>query len=257
MRDLIKTELFKLKKSRTFKILIIINLSVIITFILGVGIGYYDVEPHSLVGYKMYKSSVQYILHHGLVGYILASGFICSEYSQNTIGSGLVSGHSRTKLLLAKMIVFVCGVVILFLIYLAASTFITSFYTGGFVEKMTLQIWEYIVVLLSYSVIGYAVYGVLMACVAIVIKGKIKTIVIGMGMEYAMTQTDIITKDNPLPFIKYTFAYQLRHLRYKDWVGPGYWGGSFEPGVYIGVMVVTFIISMVVAVYAFNRAEMK
>ena len=111
--------------------------------------------------------------------------------------------------------------------------------------------------LLLYGILGYAVFGVVMVATAVVIKKKVGTIIFGMLSSYIMTQTDVITRDNPLPFTKYTYAYQLRHLKYKDWTGPCYWGGPFEPGVYLGVMAVTFIISMVVAVYAFNRAELK
>ena len=217
----------------------------------------YESPPRPKLGYMILPTELQYILHHEVIGYVLAVTYICNEFSVRTWGVGLLSGYSRTRLLLSKMLVFVGANVFLVLVYTASGILLTTIYSGGYIETVNAEMWECTIMLLLYGILGYAVFGVVMVATAVVIKKKVRTIIFGMLSSYIMTQTDVITRDNPLPFTKYTYAYQLRHLKYKDWTGPCYWGGPFEPWVYLGVMAVTFIISMVVAVYAFNRVELK
>ncbi|MBR1597610.1 MAG: ABC transporter permease [Lachnospiraceae bacterium] len=257
MKDLIKAEWFKLSKSRTFKVLIILNLLVLIIDWIEYSVGYYTPPAHSKEGWKMLGSELQYILHHEVIGYVLVITYICNEFSYRTFGISMLSGYFRIKLLLAKIIVFVVANVFLVLIYSVSGTVVATCFSGGYIETVNAEMWECTIMLLLYGILGYAVFGVVMIATAVVIKKKVGTIIFGMVSSYVMTQTDIITRDNPLPFTKYTYAYQLRHLKYKDWTGPCNWGGPFEPGVYLGVMAATFIISMVVAVYAFNRVELK
>lgn len=257
MIDLIKAEWFKLKKSRTFKILIVVNLLVFFENWIVYSLGYYTPAPNSKEGFIMLPNALQYILHHEIIGYVLIINYVCNEFSGRTLGTSLLSGHSRTKLLFSKMIVFVVLNVFLVLVYTVSRVLHETIYSGGYIETVDAKMWECTIMLLLYGILGYAVFGVVMVATAVVIKKKVGTIIFGMLSSYIMTQMDIITRDNPLPFTKYTYAYQLRHLKYKDWTGPCYWGGPFEPGVYLGVMAVTFIISMVMAVYAFNRAELK
>ncbi|MBR1597609.1 MAG: ABC transporter permease [Lachnospiraceae bacterium] len=257
MRDLIRAEWFKLSKSRTFKVLVILNLTVFFVDWIMYSFRLCNPPPRPKLGYMLLPTELQYILHHEVIGYVLAATYICSEFSQRTWGTSLLSGYARKKLLLSKMIVFVGANVFLVLVYTVSGTLLTTIYSGGYIETVNAEMWECTIMLLLYGILGYSVFGVVMVATAVVIKKKVGTIIFGMLSSYIMTQTDIITRDNPLPFTKYTYAYQLRHLKYKDWTGPCYWGGPFEPGVYLGVMAVTFIVSMVVAVYAFNRVELK
>ncbi|MBR1597612.1 MAG: ABC transporter permease [Lachnospiraceae bacterium] len=257
MRDLIKAEWFKLLKSKTFRVLIILNLSVFFVQWYMYYFEFWNPPRRTQLGYIELGAGLQYILHHEVVGYVLAATYVCGEFSNRTWGIGLLCGKSRAAILLSKMFVFVVANVFLVLVFTGTEILQTSIYSGGYIETVNAEMWECTIMLLLYGILGYAVFGVVMVATAVVIKKKVGTIIFGMLSSYIMTQMDIITRDNPLPFIKYTYAYQLRHLKYKDWTGPCYWGGPFEPGVYIGVMVVTFIISMVVALYAFNRAELK
>lgn len=83
-------------------------------------------------GYDMYTISMSYVLHHTLVGYVLTSVFLCGDFSNRVFGISLLSGYTRSKILLAKVIVLLIGLVCLFIEYVTLTTAVVTIGSGGF-----------------------------------------------------------------------------------------------------------------------------
>ncbi|MED0986821.1 ABC transporter permease [Bacillus paramycoides] len=110
MDNLLKSEVFKLKKDRSFKtlILILIAIAVLIPTIMFM----FGTEPFRVD--DLFTSIIgknHYVLK--LLPCLLAGYFISSEYSLGTMKSIASSGNSRIRIYIAKLLVFTFGAIIL------------------------------------------------------------------------------------------------------------------------------------------------
>ncbi|MBR1597605.1 MAG: ABC transporter permease [Lachnospiraceae bacterium] len=256
MRNLIKAEWFKLLKSNVFIWLLVFNgmtvLSTAFLLIIRFNYGFNGVAGN---GCDMYTISMSYVLHHTLVGYVLTSVFLCGDFSNRVFGISLLSGYTRSKILLAKVIVLLIGLVCLFIEYVTLTTAVVTIGSGGFGVEINTDILKEMILLMLCGIAGCIASGSFMVLMAVVFKKPVRTIVIGMVLMYIVGQTENLTRDNPPFFLKYIYQSQMNNIR---WLGDA--RGSlkeFSPGMCLAVMAGTFIISMVMAVYAFNRAELK
>jgi len=124
LRNLMKAELFKLKKSSGFKALCICNMASILSSVLLL------IAGAEGTGYNALIVSLTYILHHAVIGYLFAAVFLCGEFSNRTLGMSLLCGYSRRKVFLSKILVFLFGLLLLFLIYTGITSIVMSIGVG-------------------------------------------------------------------------------------------------------------------------------
>lgn len=124
MKNLVKAEWFKLSKSLGFKMLCLCNAAslFVILFLILVGA--------KGTGYDMFLIALSYVMYHGVIGYMFTACFLCKEFSGRTFGMALSCGASRRMIFGAKVLVFLSGLLLLFLIYAGAATFIASIANG-------------------------------------------------------------------------------------------------------------------------------
>ncbi|ASK64199.1 hypothetical protein CFK37_19630 [Virgibacillus phasianinus] len=120
MGNLMKAELFKLRRDRSFwTVIIILFLSAIGWTVLE----YLDHDPNLNSGMEVYLGSFagnNYITK--IAPCILAGFFISSEYSIGTMKSLTATGNSRMKIFWSKLFVFSFGSIIISLIFPIVAT---------------------------------------------------------------------------------------------------------------------------------------
>lgn len=242
MRNLIKAERFKLRKSLGFKILLLGNIISTFIFIVLLILG------SKTTGYQGMIISLSYVLHHVFMGFLFVAIFLCSEFNNRTFSMSLLCGHSRRKVFLAKSVVFLCGVLFLSCIYVGFST-VFAWVGNGFGKewnldnaKLVLQIW-------GCGLAGYITMGAVIILVATIARKMIVTIGVGVGLTYALIQSENLSRDNPLPFVKYTYSYQIRQIYFA--------GDDFAPEFFMVVMMITVIVALIAATLVFERTELK
>ena len=244
MRCLVNAEWFKLKKSLGFKILLLGNAAV--TFLMA--ILYIFVLDSTLTGYQIMKSSLALALYHAYIGYLFAAIFCCSEFSNRTFAMSLLCGYSRKQIFLSKAVVFFLGAVILFLEAVGLETIFFSA-GNGFGAEWNLKNEITILRLLGLGLIGCLAMAAVMIFVAAAAIKSIITVGAGIGCTDVLLWTETTFYDNPLPFVKYLYTYQIRQLNFG--------GEQFSTGLFLAVVIVTFIVALTSAAFIFEKSELK
>lgn len=240
MKKLIKAEWFKLSKSVGYKILLLCNVLSILTSIL------LRVAGAMSPGYEMLVISLTSILHHSVIGYLFAAVFICSEFSNRTFGMSLLCGSSRKKVVLSKIITYLTGMTILFLVYVCATTLVMTLANGfGIGAKYIKEV----VLLLLCGILGNMAISSVIILVTTIAKKTITTIGIGIGLTYASLWIETTFRAKPLPFIKFIYTYQIGQLQA--------WGDTFSIGMFLVILMVTIIAALFLSVVAFDKMELK
>lgn len=237
MRDLIKAEWFKLSKSFGFQVLCFYNaagsmLSAVFFLITGA----------EATGFAAFRMSHEYVLHHSMIGCLFAAMFLCGEFANRTYGLSLLSGYSRKEIFLSKALIFLFGFLGLFLIY-----------TGGIAIVMSLgngfggPDYPNVLFMLCCGIVGYAAMGMIIILIAVMAKRAFVTVGAGMGLTYVLGQMENLTRENPLPFLKYTYLYQIRRFHF--------WGEGFSFWMFLAVEIFTFVLALRVSVFIFDHSE--
>ncbi|MFP5115851.1 ABC transporter permease [Bacillaceae bacterium C204] len=129
MGNVIKSELFKLRKDRSFRTLtwLLIAVSVLYPLLMVVDDGPTLVNVEEFYMYNIIGGN-NYIVK--LVPCILAGFFISSEFSIGTMKSMVASGNSRIRIYFAKLIVYAIGAIVISLILPLVLTGASALYFG-------------------------------------------------------------------------------------------------------------------------------
>lgn len=237
MKHLVKAEWFKLSKSFGFQVLCLYNaassmLSAVVLLIAGA----------KATGFAAMRMSHTYVLHHSVIGCLFVAVFLCGEFANRTYGLSLLSGYSRKKIFLSKVLIFLVGFIWLFLIYTGGIAFIMSIGNGfGGLDHGN------ILFMLFCGILGYMAMGMIILLIAVMVKRAFVTVGVGMGLMYALGQMENLTREDPFPFLKYTYLYQIRQLHF--------WGEGFSFWMFLAVEVFTFALALQAAVFIFEHSE--
>ncbi|HET7658477.1 MAG TPA: ABC transporter permease [Bacillales bacterium] len=173
MGNLIRSELFKLRKDRSFWVLSCI----ILAYALFVPIfQFFDNGPQYSTGIKIYLNALagnNYITK--LVPCILAGFFISSEYSIGTMKSMASTGSSRERIYVAKFIAFTIGAVLLSLLYPVMNG-VTASLLFGFGDIPQITEIDFLVQTISLLILYAAAFASIMALFAFILTDSGKTI---------------------------------------------------------------------------------
>lgn len=241
MKNLIKAEWFKLSKSFGFKVLLLFNAASLFSniFLLMAGA--------KGEGYKMFAIALTYILHHSVIGYLFSALYLSSEFSGRTFGTSLLCGCSRRKIFLSKALVFLAGLIILFLVYVGVSTTVISV-GNGFGMEFSAKTCKEILLMLLCGMLACITMGAVILLVTVIVKKAVAAIGAGIIITYSLLWLEANFSEN-LVFLKYTYSYQMGQLEF--------FGEGFSPVVFLGVMVVTFLLAFAAAGFIFERTELK
>lgn len=245
MKNLIKAEWFKLSKSFGFKVLLLCNAASLFSTGILLALGFSGVKG---IGYQLFVGTMKYVLHHTLIGNLFAAVFLCSEFAGSTFRMSLLCGYSRRKIFMAKALIFLAGLLLLFLVYVGITTVVVSVGNGGFGTPFNIETCRGVFVLICYGMAGCAAMGAVMVLTAVAVKKPFITVGAGMVTMYVLCQTENLTRENPLPCLKYFYTYQIRHLKFP--------GEGFSPGMFLAVIAGTFILAMAASIIIFERAEL-
>lgn len=243
MGNLIKSEWFKLRKSLGFKILLAGTVISTFTILILLAMG------SAGTGSQLMAIGFSYVLHHAFVGFLFAAVYWCNESSNRTFALSLLCGHSRRKVFLAKAVVFLFGLLLLFGVYVALTTVYASV-SNGFGQEWSVKTGKHMLVLLGCGLSGWIAMGAVMVLVAAVFRKTILTFGAGMALTYALLWLETNFRNHPLPFVKYTYSYQMNQL----WVS---WEEGTLPGTFLAVTLSTAVAALAAAAFAFQRAELK
>lgn len=237
MKDLVKAEWFKLSKSFGFKMLCLYNAAssiLIAVFCLIAGT--------KATGFAAIRMSNSYVLHHSMIGCLFAAVFLCGEFTNGTYGLSLLSGYSRKKIFLSKILIFLFGFLGLFLFYTCGIAIVVSLVNGlGEPDDMN------VLFMLCCGIVGYATMGMIILLISVMAKRSFVTVGAGMALTYALGQIENLTRENPLPFLKYTYLYQIRQLHFGD--------EQFSFWMFWVVEILTFILALRASVFIFEHSE--
>jgi ABC-2 type transport system permease protein len=174
MDNLVKAELFKLRKDRSLWTLLLgllasgIFYPMLIFFNDGV-FGADAISVKDLYAYTALGGN-SYIVK--LVPCILAGFFISSEYSIGTMKSIGASGNSRIRIYFSKLIIFTMGAIIISLTF-PIVIMIVGAILSGFNDMPT---FDYVVRTLGLTILYAAAFASIMALVSIIFTDSGKTI---------------------------------------------------------------------------------
>ncbi len=248
MKDLVKAEWFKLRKSLGFKLLLLANalcaISTVSTYIL-LGNGN---ASSGFCGYRALGGGVTLVLMHAYIAYLFAAVFVCKEFSRRTFAMSLLCGHSRTEIFASKATGFLLGYFLLYWEFVGIVSIGASAVYGFGAEWSMEILWETLL-LLGVGLMACFTTGAVAVLIAMAARKAIVSIGIGIGHTYALLWLETNFREHPLPFMKYAYTYQIREL---------YWRReTFSPVLFLVVTLATSMIALVAAALVFKRAELK
>lgn len=248
MKDLVKAEWFKLRKSLGFKLLLAVNglcgICLVSTYIL-LGEGNASL---GLCGYRAMGGGVTMVLMHAYIGYLFAAVFLCKEFSNRTFAMSLLCGHSRTKIFASKAAGFLLGYFLLYWEFVGIVSIGASAVYGFGMEWSMDILWE-ILLLLGVGLMACFTTGAVAVLIATAARKAIVTIGVGIGHTYALLWLETNFREHPLPFMKYAYTYQIREL---------YWRReTFSSVLFLVVTLLTSMTALAAAALVFKGAELK
>jgi ABC-2 type transport system permease protein len=174
MGNLVKTELFKLRKDRSFWTLILGLLAsgILYPMLIFFNDGVFGADAISVKDLYVYTAlgGNSYIVK--LVPCILAGFFISSEYSLGTMKSIGASGNSRFRIYYSKLMIFTIGAVIISLTFPIVIMLVGAI-LSGFNDMPAM---DYVLRTLSLTLLYAAAFASIMAVVSIIFTDSGKTI---------------------------------------------------------------------------------
>lgn len=248
MGNLLKSELFKLRKDRSFKTLSLILIAVSILYPLLI---VFDNESEVLKVSDFYIYNVisgnNYVLK--LVPCILAGFFISSEYSIGTMKSITASGNSRMRIYLAKLIAFTVGTIVISLILPIVMTGASAIYFG-FHHMPELSYFTQTIGLILLYAAGFAS---IMALFGIIFTDSGKTI--GFSLIFFILFDSILyTLSTKISFLKPVFNYSVFKLLLDI---NNVNSGDIHWFTFIIVPIITFMVFALLGSIAFQKKEIK
>lgn len=201
MYNLIRADLFKLRKSMAIKILFGITT---VSAVIMVGMAYLIPQGKidaSMIGVGFLLSDIDMI---SILGAVIAGIFICGDFDNKTIHDAISNGCSRATVIVSKAIVFCCAIAFILLPYAIATGIALStgckFSMGalsvGFLHLLTSEagtifsaseILKLLVVMLTLMIV-YAAQLSVCVLLAFVLKKSVLVVAIYYGLTILCAQ---------------------------------------------------------------------
>ncbi|WP_419960696.1 ABC transporter permease [Psychrobacillus sp. BM2] len=248
MNNLVKSELFKLRKDRSFWTLVIglVLVAALYPLLIFYDDSTADVSVKELFVYTALGGN-NYIVK--LVPCILAGFFISSEYSIGTMKIMGSSGNSRIRIYFAKLLVFTLGAVIISLIFPIVLTGVGAIF-AGFYDMPGLG---YMLRAIGLTVLYAAAFASIMALFSIIFTDSGKTIGF-LILFFILFDSILYALSQKFSFIELIF----NNSAFKLFVDIGEFsltnGELFRLAI---VPIITYIVLAIVGSFVFQKKEIK
>jgi ABC-type transport system involved in multi-copper enzyme maturation permease subunit len=241
MINLIRAEMLKLRKTSGYWVLLLSAM------LLGIFLGvFFLTDDRRIGGLDGFNESMDAVQADIIFLSLFAAFFISSEFTNRTIGAGIVGGHTRRRILLSKTLVsFLGSLPILFVI----PVFITAVTTivNGFGTPLNAEVIAYLVrTSVLYLLGGIAMSG---CCVliAVIIRNIGGTIGVGIG---ALIGLFYLTGIKPLaPVSKFIFIWHLNNITTLNGTGSVLFSGV--------VLIANILITVFISLTVFAKSDLK
>lgn len=208
MSNLIKSEIYKLSRDRSFWLVS----AILIAFAMFMPIFlFFDHGAQSTTGIKVYLTALSgnnYIIK--LAPCILAGFFISSEYSRGTMKSMAATGNRRGRIYFAKLLVFSLGAIVISTIYPIINGLVGSllFSFGNIPHVSNLG---YLAQTLGLFILFAGAFASIMAFFAIILTDSGKTI--GLLLIFFFIFGDLLqTLSEKFPIFNPVYNYSVFNL---------------------------------------------
>lgn len=245
MKNLIRAEFFKLSKSFGYKVMLASSAGVGLLFC------YFWISNSSRAsGYQMLSTMDSFVMFHTIFTSVFTAVFLCSEFSDRTIGMGLFCGQPRHSVFISKLVVYFTGllcllstvVVVPVVIMSIRNRFGLELTAEGFMDVLAQMVFFWLV---SSAIGGFFVF------LALATKNVVATMGAGLGIAFCllvMTSNYFNSGMEKYAPVKYSFVYQMFVL--ADWE-------HLQKGLFLGVSLVTLAVTLTAAALIFARSDLK
>lgn len=265
MYNLIRADLFKLRKSMAIKILFAITTASAVAM---VGIAY--LITHGKIGTSMTGIGFMFsdVDVMGILGAATAGIFICGDFDTKTINDAISSGYSRCTVIVNKAIVFFCAIAFLLLPYaittgIALSTgskFSMGSVAIGFLNILTSEagktfsapeIWKLLAIMLTLIIIYIAQISV---CIALAFVLKKPVLVVAIYYGFTILCPQLIKLRDSSQVFKCIFDWTPFGGNYSFLTLNSLTGDIFKA---LAVSLIFIIIMLIVTYCVFRKSEIK
>ncbi|MCM1500504.1 MAG: ABC transporter permease, partial [Clostridium sp.] len=227
MKNLIKAEFFKLLKSFGYRMAMALSVGVGLFFAF-----FWIANSVKASGYQMLPIMDSFVLFHTIFTSVFTAMFLCSEFSDRTMGMGLFCGLPRRSVFLAKIVVFFIGLLCLLSTVVTVPMVVMTLVNGFGMELTMAGCMEVLAQVIFFWLICMAMGG-FFVFLALATKNAVATIGIGLGISYLLlVLTSNYVNADMMIFspVKYSFICQMFIL--SDWE-------ELQKGLFVGVSLVT------------------
>lgn len=249
MDNLLKSEWYKLRKDRSFWVLILFLFAFAVLYPLTLQSG------QGVNGNDYYRGYILSINNEivRLLPAILAGFFIASEYSMGTMKSIASSGNSRIRIYFAKLTVFSIGSIIILLILPIFMMFASAIYNGF----NDMPEWTFYLQSIGLIALYAAAFASIMALFATLLTDSGKAIgflllffgLIGGLLEYLSAKVVFLE-----PFITHSIFMSHGSIITIDQIG--HWN-SDDVFTFVVVPILTFLVFGFLGSFIFRKQEIK
>ncbi len=245
MKNLIRAEFFKLSKSFGYKVMLALSV--------GIGVLYSFIWiSHSsrVTGYLVLLIMDSFVMSHTIFTSVFTAVFLCSEFSDRTMGQGLFCGVPRRSVFFSKLIVFFTGLLCLLSTVVVVTVVIMSI-ANGFGIELTVEGCLDVLAQAAFFWLVSAAIGGFFIFLAMATKNAVAAMGTGLGIAYillVMTSNYVNAGWEKFALVKYSFVYQMFVL--EDWE-------HLNKGLFLAVTLVTLISTLTASTLIFERMELK
>ena len=245
MKNLIGAEFFKLLKSSGYRVMMALSAGVGLFFVF-----FWVANSVQASGYQMLPVMDSFVMFHTIFTSVFTAVFLCSEFSGRTLGMGLFCGRTRRSVFLSKLVVYFAGLLFLLSIVVAVPVVIMTI-LNGFGMEMTMGGWEAFLAQIVFFWMVCAAMGGFFVLLAVVTRNTVATIGVGLGIAQLMlvlAANYVNSGVEEYSLVKYSVIYQMFVL--ADWE-------SLQKGLFVGVSLITLVVTLIASAVIFERMELK
>lgn len=245
MKNLIKADFFKMSKSFGYWVMMACSVGLGLLFaLLGI------TGQNQFSGYQMLSLQVSYVMFHAIITSAFTAVFLGSEFSDRTIGMSLFCSLPRRSVFLSKLVVYFVGLLCLLSAIVVVPTVVTTI-VNGFGLELTVENCIGVLAHVLFFWLICAALGGYFVFLMLATRNQVATIGIGLGISFVLlvlTTNYVNAGWEAYSLSKYSFIYQMFVL--YDWE-------HLQKGLFLGVSLVTLLVTLIASVWMFEKAELK
>ncbi|MDR1640474.1 MAG: ABC transporter permease [Clostridiales bacterium] len=236
----IRAEFLKLRKSSGF-----LTIAVVMLVIAGFMSRLYMSAADPVTGYEAFKRAITTVELQILFVGIFAAVFICDEFQNRTIGASVYGGNGRLSVVIAKLVAFFSGVLVVAAVFLAI-IIITLSIVNGFGEELTTSTTLWLCQAVFLYLLGCVAMASFSAMISYIAKSVLETAIFCIGLTYGVV---FVAMRGPENIGKLTFIWHMAKIQNL--------AGTSGMFLSVAVFLATILVTGYAAYAVFKRTDLK